>query len=93
METIKLKNGKILLFMNFLELSLSIVTSKPFTKTEILLEEKHVGCFFFTMWCLFMFFKINLEYIYSFQVYHQCQTVWLQTGPDILSILIWVQTI
>ena len=38
------------------------------------------------------FFKINL-FKKSFQVHYQCQAVWVQIRPDVLSGLIWVQTV
>ena len=47
------------------------------------------SCFFVV--CRF-FLKINF-FEKKNQEYHQCQTVWIQTRPDILSGLIWVQTV
>ena len=47
------------------------------------------SCFF---WCLLIFFKI-IFFEKFFQEYHQCQIVWIQIRPDILSGLIWVETI
>ena len=48
---------------------------------------------FFTMFCrLIIFFKINF-FEKIFQEYLQCQPIWLQIRPDILSGLIWVQTV
>ena len=38
------------------------------------------------------FFKINF-FEKFFQEYDQCQTVWIQIRSDILSDLIWVQTV
>ena len=37
------------------------------------------------------FFIINFLEEKIFQKYHQCQTVWIQIRPDVLSGLIWVQ--
>ena len=42
--------------------------------------------------CLLIYFKINF-FEKFFQDYHQCQTVWIQIRPDIMSGLIWIQTI
>ena len=41
---------------------------------------------------LLIFFK-NQFFEKFFQEYHLCQTVWNQIRPDILSGLIWVQTV
>ena len=41
---------------------------------------------------LLIVFKINFIEKF-FQEYDQCQTVWIQIRPDILSGLIWVQTV
>ena len=41
---------------------------------------------------LLIFFKISF-FEKFFQECHQCQTVWIQIRPDILSGLIWVQTV
>ena len=41
---------------------------------------------------LLIVFKINF-FRKFFQEYHECQTVWIQIRPDILSGLIWVQTV
>ena len=38
------------------------------------------------------FFKINFLKNY-FRKFHQCQTVWILIRPDVLSGLIWVQTV
>ena len=48
------------------------------------------SCFFFCR--LLIFFKMNF-FEKFFQEYHQCQTAWIQIRPDILSGLIWVQTV
>ena len=48
------------------------------------------ACCFVICWFLLFFFfkKIFQEYIYS-----QCKTTWFQIRPDILSSLIWAQTV
>ena len=41
-----------------------------------------------------MLFFFQIKFLEKFfQEYHQCQTAWIQIRPDILSGLIWVQTV
>ena len=44
-----------------------------------------VGCFFY--------FKINFFEKYNSGISLECQTVWIQVWPDVLSDLILVQTV
>ena len=41
---------------------------------------------------MLIFFKIDI-FENVFQEHHQCQTVWIQIRPEILSSQIWVQTV
>ena len=42
---------------------------------------------------LLNFFKVNVFKKNLSEILSECQTVWIQIRPDILSGLIWVQTI
>ena len=43
--------------------------------------------------CLLTFSKFIFSRISSRQVLLECQAVWIQIRTDILSVLIWVQTV
>ena len=57
-------------------------------------------CIHLTPWEIFHAFLLSADFFSKstflknfFQEYHKCQTVWIQTRPDILSGLIWVKTV
>ena len=53
----------------------------------------YFSCFFCHL-LIFFFFKINFfKKILSRSLVSECQTVWIKTKTDFLSVLIWVQTV
>ena len=48
---------------------------------------------FACLFCRLLIFFQNIIFQKIFKEYHQCQTVWIQIRPGILSGLIWIQTV
>ena len=53
----------------------------------------HAGKFFKIFVRLLIFFEINFFEKFLQELPLECQTVWIQNRPDVLSGLIWVQTV
>ena len=62
---------------------MTLVGIERVNRSHTCMQDGNFTCFF----CHLMIFFKKL-----FKKYSQCQTVWIQIRPDILSALIWVQT-